>query len=317
MSSTAIIILNYNNPTDTINCIESIEKQNSADIKYIVVDNGSPNKDGVEELKNHIATRFNGRYNILTDNSQCNGKLSYMNLLISDTNDGYARGNNKGLAHALEDEDVEDILILNNDIILTNDILPSLKKNLKELPDAGTVSPILVGRDNNIDVGYDNLLSTEWEMILQSLFLGKDIFGVISNQRERCFILNKDNNIEKDSISVEIPNGAAFLIKKETMKSIGCFDPHTFLYFEENILYKKLSKIGKKIYLLPKERCIHLGASTTNTIPKSSVYKSFQESKDYFLKTYCELSILQKLTWQFAKSLSSARNAIKKRIEAK
>ena len=36
---TAIVILNYNNYEDTINCIKSVETYNSADIKYLNIAN--------------------------------------------------------------------------------------------------------------------------------------------------------------------------------------------------------------------------------------------------------------------------------------
>ena len=38
---TAIIILNYNNPDATIACVESVERFNTAPVRYIIVDNGS------------------------------------------------------------------------------------------------------------------------------------------------------------------------------------------------------------------------------------------------------------------------------------
>lgn len=49
-ATVGIVILNYNNYNDTINCINSIEKYNTASIKYIIVDNGSTNPNSVKEL---------------------------------------------------------------------------------------------------------------------------------------------------------------------------------------------------------------------------------------------------------------------------
>ena len=37
---TGIIILNYNNWEDTLNCILSVEKYNTSNSKYVIVDNG-------------------------------------------------------------------------------------------------------------------------------------------------------------------------------------------------------------------------------------------------------------------------------------
>ena len=51
---TAIIILNYNNSEDTIKCIESVERYNSADVKYIVVDNGSTRQSVITEISEYI-----------------------------------------------------------------------------------------------------------------------------------------------------------------------------------------------------------------------------------------------------------------------
>ena len=52
--STAVVILNYNNSEDTINCIKSVEENNTADVKYVVVDNGliEINKDIISLSKN-------------------------------------------------------------------------------------------------------------------------------------------------------------------------------------------------------------------------------------------------------------------------
>ena len=69
--------------------------------------------------------------------------LPYISLLLSSENDGYARGNNKGLKLAETDPEVTDVLILNNDILFVQDIIPSLLDYYYKLPDAGIVSPLL------------------------------------------------------------------------------------------------------------------------------------------------------------------------------
>ena len=55
---TAILILNYNNYEDTINCIDSVEKFNSAPIKFIVVDNGSKRENVVGALDAYLKDKF-------------------------------------------------------------------------------------------------------------------------------------------------------------------------------------------------------------------------------------------------------------------
>ena len=52
---TALIILNYNNYEDTINCIKSVEQYNTAPIKYVIVDNGSTRHECIAKLSGFLA----------------------------------------------------------------------------------------------------------------------------------------------------------------------------------------------------------------------------------------------------------------------
>ena len=54
MKLTALIILNFNNYENTINCIESVEKYNSATIKLIAIDNASIAPWGAINVNNFI-----------------------------------------------------------------------------------------------------------------------------------------------------------------------------------------------------------------------------------------------------------------------
>ena len=56
-----IIILNYNNYSDTLECIESVLKLNYASKKIIVIDNDSPNQSG-EFIERWLKVTFNIAY---------------------------------------------------------------------------------------------------------------------------------------------------------------------------------------------------------------------------------------------------------------
>lgn len=111
---TAVIILNYNNWEDTINCIESVEEHNSASIRYIVVDNGSTRERCIDALESFFIKRFSGKYKKIYDTEVNESPLPYLTFLVSQRNDGYARGNNKGLHLAYTDKNVDYIMILNH-----------------------------------------------------------------------------------------------------------------------------------------------------------------------------------------------------------
>ena len=287
MKSTAIIILNYNNASDTINCIESVEQFNTAHIKYIVVDNGS-NFDCVQILKEYFSYNFAQSYSIFRDNQKVNESLPYISFLLSATNDGYAKGNNKGLHLAYQDEEIDSILILNNDILFIEDIIPQLIFDLNNTPDAAIICPVLY-KKNQIDIDYTcaRKALTLRDRFIEYLFLFRDTFGVLSRIRKKRLIL-LDPKLERDNLlEIELPSGSCMFLKKEFFFSIGLFDPNTFLYNEEDILFDKIKKTYKKNYIDPRIRCIHLGASTTTSkVPSRFILEASIQSNDYYLRHY-------------------------------
>lgn len=291
---TAIIILNFNNFSDTINCIESVEKFNTAPIKYIIVDNGSSKNDCIDKIDNYLKESFQDNYQCVNE-SDLTEKLSYATFLISKTNDGYAKGNNKGLRLAYNDPEIENVLILNNDILFIQDIIPELINNLYTLESAAIVSPILYKKDMiNIDYTCARKALTLKQRFLMYAFLFKDIFGIISKiSNHRNLLYNKELSSISPIIEIELPSGSCMLFNKSFFKSIDSFDPNTFLYCEEDILYFKINKIGKKNYLNTNLRCIHLGASTTSSQAASKfILRCSIESNQYYLKKYTNANIV-------------------------
>lgn len=292
---TAVIILNYNNWEDTINCIESVEEYNSARIKYIVVDNGSTRVRCIDALESFFIKRFSGKYKKIYDTEVNESPLPYLTFLVSQHNDGYARGNNKGLHLVYADKNVDYIMILNNDILFVQDIIPSLLSAVKELQDCAIVSPILYKKGmTEIDYNCARKSKDTWDLILSCF----DIFNL--NQKKYLVLKSMATEEMLNPIEVELPSGSCMFLNRSLMQSIGGFDPNTFLYFEEDILYKKLSKIGFRNYVIPTLKCIHLGASSTNKTGSVFLVKTAFESMKYYLQIYCSLNVAQRSLLVFA-----------------
>lgn len=306
--STAVIILNYNGSTDTIACIKSVELYNTSDVKYIIVDNGSTKANDVEEINKYLKETFSDLL-ITYEDEEIPAVLPYVTFFISRRNDGYAAGNNKGLTLAYSDDSIDDVLILNSDILFIEDIIPVLKNKRSVLPDCGIISPILYKKDlNGIDYNCARRNHNEWNLILTYLFLYRDVFGIISkNEEDRKIFISNPELLDEDILPIELPSGSCMLISKDLIREIGGLDPNTFLYFEENILYKKLNELGKTNYMLPKSKCIHLGATSTQRVSSSFLLKCSLDSSAYYLKKYCRLGIVQKIIWSIAKSLFSVK----------
>lgn len=113
-----IIILNWNQLNDTIECIDSITNQTYKDLDIVVIDNGS------------------------TDNSAFEIRKRYPEIKVieNEKNLGFQGGMNVGIRYALSNN-AELILLLNNDIIADPGMIRHLLENFPD--DAGIVSPIM------------------------------------------------------------------------------------------------------------------------------------------------------------------------------
>lgn len=106
-----IIVLNYNNPNDTIECLTSIFQLDYKDYKILLVDNSST--DNSDELLTKYIEKV------------ANSKIEYIK---SNMNGGYAAGNNIGIKYALQQGDLDYVWILNNDTLVESN---SLRKMLE------------------------------------------------------------------------------------------------------------------------------------------------------------------------------------------
>lgn len=312
---TAIIILNYNNCDDTISCIKSVEKYNTSSIRYIIVDNGS-NIITKNKLENFLYQEFNDRYLRLDDDEYVE-KLPYVTFLSSKTNDGYAKGNNKGIKLAIQDKDIDYILILNNDILFYADIIGRLSEFYEKHTDIGVVSPLLYTKSRKkIDYTCARKSPSDWSLLIKYLAGDVSLFGFNTYMDSKYYLL-KGKERPKTAIKVDLPSGSCMFINKDLFRTINWFDENTFLYYEENILYKKLSAYGKQNYILPNIGCIHLGASSTKSKPSSFLIKCNSDSAFYYLSNYCQLNVLQKMVLYIAKKIMHLKYLMFKKKERK
>ena len=299
MKVTALIILNFNNYEDTINCIESVEKYNTTPVKLIIIDNASTRGGASEELKVYLLKRYKDEFSVYSDNNINESDnimhLSYCSLILSNVNDGYARGNNKGLRLAEMDPSIEYVMILNNDVLFVQDIIPSLIERSESIQDSALLSPLLFKRnmeeyDFNCARNDTTLITELMNNFFHYFFI---IFNCENPLMNRRYLLRRYKELPQ-SIKIELPSGSCMFIKKALFKHIEYFDPNTFLYYEENILYRKVKRINRQNYLFTDLKCIHLGAQSTSKISYSyDKMKKNMASPLYYMKNYYGLNSIQ------------------------
>lgn len=203
MRRVAIVILNYLNYQDTIECIDSIRKLNYTLCGIVIVDNGSTNescvkiKEKIREMKNAF-------------------------LVEAKRNVGYAKGNNIGIKYARKKLDAEFVLVVNNDTVF---IQPDYIERL-----------LLEYQENIAVIGSQIELKDGIQLpCLGSYGFKNCVFqylNMVSAQRGSCFNFEIDENTNDYML-----HGAALLFTPEFFKWYSGFYPRTFLYGEENILY--------------------------------------------------------------------------------
>ncbi len=286
VNKTAVIILEYNNSADTINCIESVMRHNTSPIKFIVVDNGSTQRQAVADLESYFAGRFAGSWMSLNDGDVADAPLPFVTFLESGSNDGYAKGNNKGLSLADADPEIDSILILNSDILFVQDIIPGLLERLR-LPDAAIVSPVLYKKGMaEIDGNCARRSLTVGEVVWMHYPFPYDVFGI--SKRRRLNI-----GLDGGPMPIELPSGSCMLLRKDVFRELGWFDPGTFLYFEEDILFEKVKARRRRNYIDTGLKCIHLGATTTKSAPSRFMATCSTSSAAYYIREYRNASALQ------------------------
>lgn len=283
-----IVILNYKNYSDTINCIKSVVKW-CKNVEYIVaiVDNGSGN-NSISEISRFLKA-INVTFQVLEDGK--NMSAATFNLLALTKNNGYAKGNNVGIKFLLQ-QNVDNILILNNDIILTSDILKPLTNCLDTHPEIGLISPVLMKDQNKIDYNCCRN-SPDYKMLLhESLhFLGLPISKKIISKK--YLLKNKPNLLNQKLVYCDIISGACIMAKASIWKKLNGFDSNTFLYYEENILFEKLKLLGLKSALLTEISAIHIGAKATKKVKNTKILKIDTTSQLYYLNNYTQTGYIK------------------------
>ncbi|MDR1760463.1 MAG: glycosyltransferase [Fibrobacter sp.] len=299
---TAIIIISYNSTQDIIHCIESVEKFNTAEIKYIIVDNASTKKNR-EELEVYLKSRIPDfqRYH---ETVKLKINLPACSLIVCENNKGYAQGSNVGLSFAYQDSNIDHVMILNPDTLFVQDIIPSLCGYADRIPDAGIISPLLLKKDGkSIDYNCARYAVTTSGLFLKYLFYFFDPLRLREYSQNKQYVLFADSSIlQSEKIRIELPSGSCMLMKKAYWEVIEGFDPNTFLFYEEDILFKRIERIKKQNYLIPSLKCIHLGEASTKKIKnRYFMLKTDIESSAYYINHYSNFSKAEKIIFKFIK----------------
>jgi len=281
---TAVIVLNWNKPEMTVECLESLQTM-EGEYDIFIVDNGSD-----QDKRDKLISEMKKRNTVVLDEKAINDfKLGdkddqLLLLILLDKNYGYAKGNNYGLrlAHRLG---YKYSLISNNDVKITDkNVLVELIKGIESDPKYAWAGPRVIRPDGKEQGPFVRV------SLLVYALEGGILYPFLYNKRK----LREINSIN-GKIKSSWPLGCFFVLKNKIGYEISFFDDTTFLYGEEAILSEKFLDNGYDFKYNPNVSILHNHSQTATSFFKSE-YKKFQmavNSDMYYFNRYRGYSKLE------------------------
>ncbi len=257
---TGIVILNYNDYENTIKMLEQIMDYKCLS-KIVVVDNCSTD-ESLEKIR-----LFESKKIVVLESSQ---------------NKGYAYGNNLGLKYLEKETNCELAIISNPDVVVSESVIEALIRDMKKDETISFLGPKV------LEYGH---ISKGWKLpsFASELVSTMNYFNRFSFKLQRY----KDSYYQEKLCDVEVIHGCFFMARLKDFKKIKYFDPHTFLYYEENILGYKARLRNMRVVVDTSLSVEHMGSLTVDkSLKKIKKYKALKKSMFYYEKEYRHLNIL-------------------------
>lgn len=247
MKKLGIVILNYLNFNDTIECVESLDNQKNKNFEVVIVDNYSQNSsyENLEEQYNQIEN---------------------IHLIKTTKNLGYAKGNNVGIQFCKEQLGIQNVLVVNNDVIFTDENYVDFLLNYDIGETIGAVGTFITGSDGlNQNPNYTP--TTKKRLIKDVIYFSLEKWGVLKyytklklktketpNTEETNEIVTKE---EESNDRKYFLHGSAIFLTENYLRQLDGFYPETFLYYEENILAILMDKLHLKMVYTGEANIFH------------------------------------------------------------
>jgi len=252
--SVYIIVLCYNSRKWLYKCINSLSKTNYSYFKILLVDNAST--DGsIEE----ISTQF-----------------PEVLVIKNNRNYGWCQGNNIGIQYALE-RGADLVFLSNADMEYHQpEWLAHLIETYKQYPTYPVLGPLQYEYD-------DEKTLNEWSLYIMESgsrnvhYMWSDLLNTSKGSYE-------ESALSSHLLDVYFVQGAAMLIHKSALLSVGLFDPLYYIFFDEVDFSRRNLRIGNRIALVPSSRVKHFGSGDNSSNRKMQWKRNyyFVRSKYYF-----------------------------------
>lgn len=223
----SVVIVNYNGLIYFKDCLDSLySKLEGISFEIIILDNYS------------------------SDNSCLFIKENYPQVILieSKVNHGFGKGNNEAVKYAKG----EFLLLINNDTIVLDNLLPVLN-HIKSNADIGVIGINMLNKEKKY-ISAAGVFPN-----FNNMFLMKKLLQIDDE-----FV---NGNFSKSSYNVDWLGGSFLVITKTLYDEINGFDEDYFMYVEDVDFCKKIANKGRLRVFLPNYSYIHFVGFTKSKNP--------------------------------------------------
>ena len=231
-----LVLLNWNGIEHLPACLASLHRQSYQNFKLLMVDNGSED-ESLEFAR---------------------GAFPDIEIIANRRNIGFARANNQGLYHAIENG-ARYVILLNND----TECDPNFIQGLVAVAES----------DSHIAACAPKILYFRTRDIINGIGTEVSMFGYGWDRG----VGEKDEGQYDEVCDVFGVSGGAMLIRSDVVKKVGAFDPTYFIYFEDIDLSWRIRLWGYRIVAVPKAVVYHKFSATMG---KMQLRKEFLSEKN-------------------------------------
>lgn len=273
----AVVILNWNQAAATIRCVEAVAAWTHVAPDIWVVDNAS--QDGSRDL---IPKR-----------------CPTAQVLASDSNLGFAGGNNLALRRILSSQS-DVVLLLNNDVVITEDQVQRLLTELETHPRLGLVGPLLDERR-----GHEQVFTAG----------GRDIARHLGTRHEEKAADIPALIAMHRLLDVDYVPGTVALVRTEVFRIVGLFDEDYFFSGEMADFCRRAGVQGYASAVCPHAWAMHEPGGARSTLYR---YYTLRNRFLYIRKFYPSRRALFACGWSAVGLAMAARSLIQGRpVEAR
>jgi GT2 family glycosyltransferase len=283
-----IIILNWNNWYDTIECLESVFRCKYKNYKVIVCDNNSSDNslyhirqwaDGNVDIvvkKDNPLRKFSFPpiqkpmkcMELSREEAEMGGPENIQNvsliLIRIERNLGFAGGNNVGLRYVLAREDFKYVWMLNNDTIVEPDALGEVLKRAEMESKSGICGSTILYYDNpNSIQAMGGATYNKW-------------FGIVRHIGENKKAEDVSSLGDDVESRMEYVMGASMLVSKDLLNCVGLMREEYFLFFEELDWALRARKMFPLLYA-SKSIVYHKQGSRSGSTPNPFLKSGFSD----------------------------------------